>query len=68
MVQVAAVSHQPDAEALVAALRRKGYSAAIHNDGKDKLLHVQVGPIATHTEALAIRQKLLAEGYNAIIK
>ncbi len=68
MVQVAAVSHQPDAEALVAALKRKGYNAAIHSESQDKLLHVQVGPFSSRAEAAAKRQQLLAEGYNAIIK
>jgi DedD protein len=68
MVQVAAVSHQADAEALVAALRRKGYNAAIRTESQDKLLHVQVGPMASHVDAYSVRQKLLAEGYNAIIK
>lgn len=68
MVQVAAVSHQPDAEALVSALKRKGYNAAIYSQNQDKLLHVQVGPFSSRAEAASKRQQLLAEGYNAIIK
>lgn len=68
MVQVAAVSHQPDAEALVAALKKKGYNAVIRNGGQDKLLHIQVGPLASRTEALAVKQKLIGEGYNAFIR
>jgi DedD protein len=68
MVQVAAVSHETDAEALVSALKRKGYNAAIRTENQDKLLHVQVGPLASHVEAYSVRQKLLSEGYNAIIK
>jgi DedD protein len=68
MVQVAAISRQEDAEILVAALNKRGYSAVIRNDPKDSLLHVQIGPFATRDEARAMRTKLLGDGYNAILK
>jgi DedD protein len=68
LVQVAAVSHQEDADTLVTALQRRGYSVAIHHESQDKLLHVQIGPFATKKEAEAMRQRLLADGYNAIVK
>ena len=68
MVQVAAISRQEDAEILVAALKKRGYSAVIRNDPKDSLLHIQIGPFATREEARAMRAKLLADGYNAILK
>jgi DedD protein len=68
MVQVAAVSRQEDANVLVAALRKLGYSAVVRNDPKDNLLHIQIGPFATRDEARAMRAKLLADGYNAIFK
>jgi len=68
VVQVAAVSRQGDANMLMAALKRKGYSAAIHQVPQDKLLHVQIGPFATKKEAEAMRQKLISDGYNAIVK
>ena len=68
MVQIAAISKQEDAEVLVAALKKRGYSAAVRNDPKDNLLHVQIGPFATREEARAMRAKLLADGYNAILK
>ena len=68
MVQVAAVSRQEDAEILVAALKKHGYNAVIRNDPKDNLLHIQIGPFATRDEARAMRAKLLADGYNAILK
>ncbi len=32
MVQIAAVSHQEDADVLVGALRRRGYAVAAHRD------------------------------------
>lgn len=68
MVQVAAVVHQEDANVLVSALRRKGYSAVVRNGTQDKLLHIQIGPYSSRAQALAMRQKLLSDGYNAILK
>jgi cell division septation protein DedD len=68
MVQIAAVSHQEDADALISALRQHGYSVAVRNEPQDKLLHVQVGPFATRDAAKAMRAKLLSDGYNAILK
>ena len=68
MVQIAAVSHQEDANALVSALRQHGYTVSVRNEPQDKLLHVQVGPFATRDEAKTMRSKLLADGYNAILK
>jgi len=68
MVQIAAVSTQPDADVLVGALRRHGYTVTVRRDAADTLLHVQVGPFATRAEANAMRQKLLSDGYNAILK
>ena len=68
MVQVAAVSHQEDADLLVTTLKRRGYAVAIHNEPQDKLLHVQVGPFTSHKDADGMRQKLLADGFNAIVK
>jgi DedD protein len=68
MVQIAAVTHQEDANALVTALRQRGYGVSVRNEPQDKLLHVQVGPFASRDEARAVRSKLLADGYNAILK
>jgi DedD protein len=68
MVQIAAISHPEDAEALVAALKKRGYRIIVRNEPQDKLLHVQVGPFGDRADALAMRQKLLSDGYNAIIK
>jgi cell division septation protein DedD len=67
-VQVAAVSHQEDADMLLNALKRRGYSVSIRHEPQDKLLHVQIGPLATRKDADAMRQRLLADGYNAIVK
>ena len=67
-VQVAAVSHQEDADVLVNALKHRGYSVAIHHEPQDKLLHVQIGPFQTKKDADAMKQRLQTDGYNAIVK
>lgn len=68
MVQVAAVSDPVDAQVLLDALRKRGYSVALTHAATDKLMHVQVGPFSTRADALRMRQKLLQDGYNAIVK
>jgi DedD protein len=67
LVQVAAVSHKEDADLLVGALKGKGYPAAAYPES-DKLLHIQVGPYATRKDAEVTRQRLLADGYQPILK
>jgi DedD protein len=67
-VQVAAFSHPEDASMLVGALRKKGYAvAAVHNN-VDNLTHVQIGPFNNRKEADSMRQQLLSDGYNAMVK
>ena len=69
MVQVAAVSRPEDAEALANALRKKQYPVLVMpGTGSDKLVHVQVGPFAKLEDAEAMKAKLAADGYNAIVK
>ncbi len=68
MVQIAAVSHLEDADVLVGALRKRGYAVTARRDPSDGLLHVQIGPFANRNDAWAMRQKLLNDGYNAIVQ
>jgi DedD protein len=67
-VQVAAVSKQEDAEALVDALKKKQYAAFAANTPGDKLFHVQVGPFSEIKDAESARGKLVSDGYNPILK
>ncbi len=67
-VQVAAVSKQEDAAALVDALKKKQYAAFAANAPGDKLFHVQVGPFADIKDAEGARGKLVSDGYNPILK
>ena len=68
-VQVAAVSRQEDAEALVEALKKKQYPAfTANNSTADKFYHVQVGPYTELKDAEAMRARLIGDGYNPIVK
>src|SRR5215469_10924411 len=67
-VQVAAVSKQEDAEALVEALKARQYQAFTANQPPDKLFHVQVGPFTDIKDAEGMRSKLVNDGYNPILK
>lgn len=66
-VQVAAVSKQEDADALVEALKKKQYAAFATPVG-DKLFRIQVGPFTDLKDAEAMRAKLMGDGYNPILK
>ncbi|HKD01990.1 MAG TPA: SPOR domain-containing protein [Terriglobales bacterium] len=67
-VQVAAVSKQEDAQALVDALKKKQYAAFTVNGAGDKLFHVQVGPFSDIKDAELTRSRLVGDGYNPILK
>ena len=68
LVQVAAVTKQEDADALVDALKKKQYPAFASPNAVDKLVHVQVGPFADIKQAEDTRTKLMNDGYNPILK
>jgi cell division septation protein DedD len=68
MVQVAAVSHEEDAQLLVNALRAKGYPVSAHTEPQDKFFHIQVGPFNNAKDAAAAKQRLVADGYQPIVK
>jgi DedD protein len=68
MVQVAAVSSQEIADIELTALRKKGYNVVVRQEPQDKLLHVQIGPFASRKDAEAMRDRVGADGFHAIIK
>ena len=68
MVQIAAVSQPEDAEVLVNALRKRGYAVSARREAADHLIHVRIGPFASRDEANRWRQRLLNDGYNAIVQ
>jgi DedD protein len=67
LVQVAAMSHQEDADIVAVDLKRRGYTVAVRHEPQDKLFHVQIGPFTNKKEADAMRQHLQADGYNSAI-
>ncbi len=68
MVQIATVSHQEDADVLVGALHKRGYAVTARRDPIDNQFHVRVGPFGNRNDANAMRQKLLRDGYNAVVQ
>ena len=68
MVQVAAVSHADDANVLVNALLKRGFPATAQRMPSDGLIHVRIGPFATHDEASRMCTRLLNDGYNALVQ
>jgi DedD protein len=68
VVQVAAVSSQDVADILLTELQKKGYTVAAHHEPQDKLLHVQIGPFPDRKDAEAMQKRVLADGFNAIVK
>jgi DedD protein len=67
MVQIAAVSNPEDASVLVGALRKRGYSVSATRNPADNLIHVCIGPFSNLNDANTMRQRLLSDGYNAIV-
>lgn len=68
MVQIAAVSRSEDADVLINALKKRGYTVTARRELGDSLIHVQTGPFASRNDANTMRQKLLSDGYNAIVQ
>lgn len=68
VVEVMALSHDSDADAMLEALRRQGYQPTVNRAQQDSLLHIDVGPFPTRSDAEIVRQRLLRDGYDASIR
>ncbi len=68
MVQIAAVSNPEDASVLTSALRKRGYTVTARREPADGLIHVRIGPFTSREDANRMCNKLLGDGYNAIIQ
>ncbi len=68
LVQIAALTHQQDADNEVAELHKRGYDVFARHDPNDRFIRIQIGPFANRKEAKEMCDRLLASGYNAIIK
>jgi cell division septation protein DedD len=71
-VQVTALRTKQDAEAMVRALRGRGYPVLLvspgHAHAKDSLYRVQVGPYASRNDAERARAKLTQQGFRPFIR
>ncbi len=65
-VQLAALSTQEDARALASALRKKGFAAEVRAAGAQ--YRVVTGPYTSQADAAANRDKLVDDGYMAVVK
>ncbi len=68
LIQIAALTHEEDANNEVAELQKRGYNVFARHDPNDRFIRIQIGPFATRKEAKDMCDRLLASGYNAIIK
>ena len=63
-VQVGAFQNPAFADALIAALRNKGYTVArVTRRDKGNLLRVMVGPLPDYPRAAAMRERVVADGF-----
>jgi len=67
VVQIAAVGNPADGDLLIAELRKHGYSVSARHEA-DSLIHIRIGPYSNRDEANRWRQKLLNDGYNAMVQ
>lgn len=67
MVQIAAVQNPEDADVLLNALHKRGYAVTAVRNPIDNLIHVRIGPFSNRQQAGSWQQRLLNDGYNAII-
>jgi len=67
-VEVMTLSHDSDADAMLAALRRQGYEAKVERLQQDSLLHIDVGPFPSRADAESMRQRLVHDGYDPSIR
>jgi len=72
VVQVSAVGVRQDGDTLVNLLKSRGYPAFVLTPEAaglgDKLFRVQVGPYKSDREALAVRDKLVKDGFKPFVR
>lgn len=68
MVQIAALRSSDDAAVLVSALRKRGYEVNVRREQSDGFYHVRIGPFRSRADAETMRNKLLNDGYNAVVQ
>jgi cell division protein FtsN len=67
IVQIAITPNQKDADLMAADLRAKGINVSLRREAASGLIYVQSGPFLIQEDAAAMRQKVVAAGYNGLI-
>ena len=65
IVQVAAIDQEEYASDLTRQLRRIGYKVTAERDPVDHLIHCYIGPFNNRSDASAMRQRLINDGYHS---
>lgn len=66
MLQVGAMTHKENADALAEALQRKNFSAFVFPPGTSRFYRVLVGPYSDADSALRAKEELKREGFESI--
>jgi hypothetical protein len=66
MLQVGAMTHKENADALAEALLRKNFPAFVSSPGTDRLYRVIVGPYSDADSILRTKEELKEEGFESI--
>ena len=66
-VQIGAVAQEQQASEMLELLKQRGYTALVQHGPNDSLLHVQIGPYAERNDAEALRQRLVNDGFPAVV-
>jgi cell division protein FtsN len=64
-LQVGAMSHQENAEALIESLRRRNFPAFLFPRGSDRFYRVFVGPFGDIDSTLKVKEQLRKQGFDA---
>jgi HlyD family secretion protein len=67
-LQVAAMNHKENADALAASLQKKNFPAFVFTSGSAPVYRVEVGPYADATRAHLAEEQLRKNGFAAVLK
>lgn len=68
VLQVGAMTHKENADALVDTLRKKNFPAFVVARGGDRFFRVDVGPYPDATYARGVRDELKADGFATVLE
>jgi hypothetical protein len=68
VVQVGAMAHEENADALAVALHVKSFPAFVFRRGGDRFYRVAVGPYADENSTMQVKEQIEKEGYATILR